>query len=110
MGSIEEKLGEVVGELRGVQRRLDEAATSRGDLKVQIGQLREGINILKADHRDVTHKLNSLANQIEDIAPKVKTLSEMKTKAAGAILVIGTIGGVIWAFVDEILVWAGFTK
>ncbi len=92
------------------------------DLFVKIGALQEGVNRLRDDfassderareHREkVSEKLELVSTRtgqlegqmkrLERLEPVVESLSSLRTKAAGAVLVLGAIGAILGYFATE---------
>jgi hypothetical protein len=90
------------------------------DLFVKIGALQEGVNRLRDDfaysderareHREkvseklelVSTRTGQLESQMKRLEPTVDSLANLRTKAAGAILVLGAIGAILGYFAGEL--------
>lgn len=91
------KIGETLGELRGVNRRLDEAADARAGLKAKIDGIGSTIQKVDAKASDLDRRALQIEKTIEEMKPEIDLVRNLKMKAAGAALVLGAIGAIMWS-------------
>lgn len=101
-------IGELRGEIRGVTQRLDDAAISRGRLHEKLDANAVQILEIRQRAQAVDVELQDIRDDIHAMKPEVEMVRNLRTKAAGAALVLGAIGALLWWIVGAL--WSRFSE
>lgn len=81
-------IGVLIGKVDDIVRRLGEADTSRA-------RMHEHINSMSNDVATIKTEVAGVRSDIDEMKPEVEMVKHLKSKAAGAILVLGSLGAMI---------------
>lgn len=110
----ERQLGIVIGQLSAINGRLDAADASRRALHEQVNGIDRKVVELKTVVGEVRHDIDEMKpaiaevpdikRDVADMKPEVNMVRNVKAKAAGAILVLVSIGGILSFLITTFLV------
>jgi len=114
---ISERLGEIGGTLRAIQRQIDsmlmeQARVQEGQRKIETGQLEMAIGVSKRDdkilivERQITEITAPLVTELAIIRKELQDLKEIRWKASGFILGTSMLAGGTGGFTfSKIIEW-----
>jgi hypothetical protein len=95
----ERELGILIGKVEGIStqlaeigKRLDRSDESRRGLHGRMDGLAEQVQQVKSNVEKVETKLGAVADDVAEMKPEVALVKGIKGKAAGAVVVLGSIG------------------
>jgi|SRR6266481_4592216 hypothetical protein len=114
---ISERLGEIGGTLRAIQRQIDsmlveQVRVQEGQRKIESGQLEIAIGASKRDdktllvERQITEISASLTKELTSLRQELQELKEMRWKASGFFLGASMLAGGTGGFAfSKVLEW-----
>lgn len=95
----ERQLGVLIGKVDEIGRRLDRSDESRRGLHLRMDGLATDIAEVKSSVDHVDRKVTAVADDVAEMKPEVALVKGIKGKAAGAVVVLGSIGAFLaWLF------------
>lgn len=97
--SVEYLLGQIGGRLRGIEGRLTHAEESRARTHERLDRVATDIGDIKTEQRKARE-------DIDVMKPEVELVKGIRYKAAGAIVVLGSLGAIMGVLLTNL--WAAF--
>ncbi len=91
----ERQLGILIGGVSAINARLDRADQSRTNLHQRLDALAGEVHDVKSKVEGVGEKVDTLSTDVAEMKPEVALVRGIKTKAGGAVVVIGSIGALL---------------
>ncbi len=121
--ATQRELGQLIGELKQINTRLDRADESRSRLHERVDDMADNVSAMAvsvesmrgqmtgvaadvAEMRPEVEMVRGVKAAVDEMKPEVDMVRNMKTKAGGAIVVLTAIGALLWflltTFADSI--------